>query len=341
MKHLAIAATAVLCTAIISASPPPALAEPVKMTVQTSSLPNDLDTPLLKQWAEDVKTMTDGQIEIEVVPIDSVVRYDEALQAVQNGVLAGQIASPGYWSGSDPAFGLIGNTVGAWSDPVQAMDYIYSGGGLELMRELYAPYGQYVVGVSCPGVEAFVSNRQLGGVDDLKGLKLRAPEGMVSAVFAAAGAAPVSLPLSEVYVAIDKGVIDASDVAGFATNHAEGFHKVARYPIYPGFHSTTLLALTVNQKVWDSLDPAHQAVLEYSYKAISFTMRAEFDKADREAVAEAVADPEINVINWSPEERARFRNIAKQVWADFAERSPASQKVYDSITTHLVKSGLM
>ncbi|MFK7836204.1 MAG: TRAP transporter substrate-binding protein DctP [Sulfitobacter sp.] len=297
--------------------------------------------PILEQWAADVKVMTGGRVEIQVVPEDAVVRYDTALQAVQNGVLEGQIASPGYWSGSDPAFGLIGNTVGAWSDPVQALDYVYSGGGLELMRELVSPYGQHVVGVGCPGVEASVSNRRLDGVADLQGLKLRAPEGMVSAVFAAAGAAPVSLPLSEVYVAIDKGVIDASDVAGFATNQGEGFHEVARFPVYPGFHSTTLQALTINQKLWDKMPADVQGILESSYKALSYSLRAEITKADREAVAIAEADPEITIVNWSLEERAKFRNIAQDVWADFATRSPASQKVYDSITAYLNANGLM
>ncbi|WP_170764636.1 TRAP transporter substrate-binding protein DctP [Ruegeria lacuscaerulensis] len=318
-----------------------AMADPIKMTIQSSSLPGDPDLPILEAWAADVGVMTDGRLDITVVPEDAVVRYDTMLESVQAGVLEGQIAAPGYWSGNDPAFGLIGNTVGAWSDPIQALDYIYAGGGLELMQELVAPYNQHVVGVGCPGVEAFVSNRQLNGVDDLKGLKLRAPEGMVSAVFAAAGAAPVSMSLSEVFVAIDKGVIDASDVAGFATNHAEGFHDVARYPVYPGFHSTTLQALTVNQKIWDKMTPADQVILATSYKALAYSLRAEIDKADRAAVAVAEADPEITIVNWSLEERAKFRGIAQEVWADFATRSPASQKVFDSITGYLTANGLM
>lgn len=341
MKHLL---SATICSAGIALAclvAVPVQADTVKMTLQTSSLPNDPDMPILRQWAKDVSMMTNGMVEIDVVPEDAVVRYDEALQAVQNGVLQSQIASPGYWSGSDPAFGLIGNTVGAWSDPIQALDYIYAGGGLELMRELVAPYGQYVVGVGVPGVEAFVSNRRLNGVADLKGLKLRAPEGMVSAVFAAAGAAPVSLPLSEVYVAIDKGVIDASDVASFATNQGEGFHEVARYPVYPGFHSTTLQALTINQKIWDSLPANVQGILETSYRALSYTLRAEINKADRVAVAIAKADPAITIVDWSAEERAKFRNIAKKVWAEFATKSPASQKVYKSIMGYLETNGLI
>lgn len=338
MNNIAKTITIGAAAALISTM---AFAETFKMTIQTSSLPNDPDMPILQQWAKDVNVMTAGRVDITVVPEDAVVRYDTALDAVKNGVLEGQIASPGYWSGSDPAFGLIGNTVGAWSDPIQPLDYIYAGGGLELMRKLVSPYGQYVVGVGCPGVEAFVSNRRLDGVDDLKGLKLRAPEGMVSAVFAAAGASPVSLPLSEVYVAIDKGVIDASDVAGFATNQGEGFHKVARFPVYPGFHSTTLQALTINQKLWDSMPADVQGILETSYKALSYSLRAEIDRADRDAVAIAQADPDITIINWSADERTKFRNIAQDVWADFATRSPASKEVYDSVTTYLKQNGLM
>jgi len=62
------------------------------------------------------------------------------------------------------------------------------------MNELYAPYGVKFIGGSTTGVESLVSRVPLDSVADLKGLKLRAPEGLVQRVFAAAGAAPVNLP---------------------------------------------------------------------------------------------------------------------------------------------------
>jgi len=62
----------------------------------------------------------------------------------------------------------------------------------------------------------------LDGVDDLKGLKMRAPEGPIANVFAAFGAAPVNLPSSEVYTSIDKGVVDAADYSVFSVNQAQG-----------------------------------------------------------------------------------------------------------------------
>ncbi|MGR5470435.1 TRAP transporter substrate-binding protein DctP, partial [Vibrio astriarenae] len=101
--------------------------------------------------------------------------------------------------------------VGAWSDTRQLLEYINYGGGYEMMTELYAPYGVKYIGGSTTGVESFVSKVPINGVDDLKGLKLRAPEGLVQQVFAAAGATPVNLPGSEVFTGLSKGVIDAAD----------------------------------------------------------------------------------------------------------------------------------
>lgn len=71
------------------------------------------------------------------------------------------------------------------------------GGGSELMRELLGEYGLYFIGGVSGGLESFVSRVPIDTIEDLKGVKLRAPEGLVQEVFAAAGASPVNLPSSE------------------------------------------------------------------------------------------------------------------------------------------------
>ncbi len=57
-------------------------------------------------------------------------------------------------------------------------DFMKNGGGDELMNELVDPYGLHFIGATTPGLEAFVSKVPLDGVDDLQGLKMRAPEGL-------------------------------------------------------------------------------------------------------------------------------------------------------------------
>ncbi|MCG2580210.1 MAG: TRAP transporter substrate-binding protein [Marinobacter sp.] len=292
-------------------------------------------------WADRVESMTGGRVEIDLLPVGSVVSHTETLGAMKMGVLDGHISVTGYFSGKDPAFGLIGNTVGAWSSPDQLIDYINYGGGYELMNELYEPYGVKFVGGGGTGLESFVSKKPLDGVEDLKGLKMRAPEGLVQSVFAAAGASPVNLPGSEVYTALSKGVIDAADYTVFSTNHEAGLNDIASHPVNPGFHSLPLLEIAMGLKAWEKLPEDIQVIMTVSARDFAQDISTQLAMADREAVNEARANPEITIHDWSAEERRKFRAIARDQWKVYAEQSPNAGKVYQSVTAYLESQGLL
>jgi TRAP-type mannitol/chloroaromatic compound transport system substrate-binding protein len=236
---------------------------------------------------------------------------------------------------------LIGNTVGAWSNTQQLLQYINYGGGYELMNELYAPYGVKFIGGSTTGVESLVSRVPLDSVADLKGLKLRAPEGLVQRVFAAAGAAPVNLPGSEVFTGLSKGVIDAADYTVFSTNQKAGMNDIATHPVQPGFHSLPLIDISMNKKKWDKLPADIQAILTVSVRDFAEDITTQLRIADQAAVKAAQADPNITIHDWSAEERKKFRAIARTQWKEFAKGSDNAQKVYDSVTTYLEENGLL
>ena len=293
-----------------------------------------------QQWADRVEEMTGGRVAIDLLPVGSVVSHTETLGAMNMGVLDGHVSVTGYFSGKDPAFGLIGNTVGAWSSPDQLIDYINYGGGYELMNELYAPYGVKFVGGGGTGLESFVSKKPLDGVEDLKGLKMRAPEGLVQSVFAAAGAAPVNLPGSEVYTALGKGVIDAADYTVFSTNHEAGLHEIAEHPVYPGFHSMPLIEFSMNKQKWDALSPEVQKTLEESVVALAQRQNAALADKNAAAVEEAKAEG-ATIHDWSDAERAKFRQSAIGEWEKQAPQSANAQKVYDQLTAYLEQEGLL
>ncbi|MDX1552533.1 MAG: TRAP transporter substrate-binding protein [Marinobacter sp.] len=292
-------------------------------------------------WADRVEAMTGGRVEIDLLPVGSVVSHTETLGAMKMGVLDGHVSVTGYFSGKDPAFGLIGNTVGAWSSPDQLIDYINYGGGYELMNELYKPYGVKFVGGGGTGLESFVSKKPLDGVDDLKGLKMRAPEGLVQSVFAAAGASPVNLPGSEVYTALSKGVIDAADYTVFSTNHDAGLNDIAAHPVYPGFHSLPLIEIAMDLKEWKKLPEDIQAIMTVSARDFAQDISTQLAMADLEAVSEARDNPDITIHDWSAEERRKFRAIARDQWKAYAEQSPNAEKVYQSVTDYLESQGLL
>lgn len=294
-----------------------------------------------EEWAQKVNKLSDGKIEIKILPVGSIVKHTETLSAIKMGILDGQITATEYFSGKDPAFGLIGNMIGAWSDTTQLLQYMNFGGGNELMEELYKPYGLQFIGASTTGVESFVSKVPLDKVEDLKGLKLRAPEGLAQQVFKAAGASPVNLPGSEVYTSLSKGVIDAADYTVFSTNHAQGLNKIAPHPVQPGFHSLPLIDVSLSLKKWNKLPANLQQILKTSVVEFSYNITNKLKLADQKAVKEAQANKDITIHNWSDTERKKFRQIAKEQWKEFAKKSKNAQKVYDSVTDFLKNNGLI
>jgi TRAP-type C4-dicarboxylate transport system substrate-binding protein len=316
-------------------------AQDMTLKFQSSDPAGNPNFILQQGWADGVVEKTGGKVAIELLPVESIVAHNETQDAIAAGILDGHITDTSYFAGKDPAFGLIANPVGAWSSPDEMFAFMNEGGGKELMNELVEPYGLHFIGATTPGLEAFVSKVPLNGVDDLKGLKMRAPEGLVQQVFAAAGAAPVNLPGSEVFTSLDKGVIDAADYSVFSTNQAQGMHDVAPFPVYPGFHSMPLVEISMNKAKWDALDPETQAALEESVAEFAQSQVAALAAKDLEAVEAAQAGGIVTVTDWSPEERAKFRTIATGEWAKVAERSENAQKVYDVLTTYLMENGLM
>ena len=109
---------------------------------------------------------------------------------------------------------------------------------------------QFVGGVWY-GTESLVSKKPLRGLADFAGIKIRAPVGMGQDIFKRLGGAPVNLPGSEVYSALERGVVDASDWSTLSINNDLGYRKLARYPLYPGVHSMPMSDVAVNKKRWD------------------------------------------------------------------------------------------
>lgn len=311
------------------------------LKIQSSDPSGDKNFQIQQEWAAKLQKDSGDKLAIELLPVGSIVKHTETLDAIKTGIIDGHLTATGYFSGKDPAFGLIGNMVGAWSDTSQLLKYMNEGGGNELMTELYKPYGVKFVGASTTGVESFVSKVPLDGVADLKGLKLRAPEGLVQQVFAAAGASPVNLPGSEVYTGLSKGVIDAADYTVFSTNQQAGLNDIAPHPVQPGFHSLPLIDMSISQKKWDKLPEDLQQLLTQSVKDLAIDITTKLKAADEKAVEEARKNPKITIHDWSPEERKKFRAIAQGQWKVFAERSPNAKKVYDSVTDYLKKQGLL
>ncbi len=320
-------------------------AEAKTLKLQASSKAGDWAHRFMTDdWGPRLESMTGGNLKVDVLPTKAVVPHRETIDAVANGILDGDLNAVSYFSGRDPAFAVIGDLIAGYDTVDQVRTFCMHGGGKEILQKLYDKYTKgkvHVVGCGPYAKEAFVSTIPINTVDDMKGVKVRSPEGLAAEVFKRAGAAPVSLPFSEVYTALEKGVIDAADASAHVNNNASGMYKVAKYPIYPGIHSMAVLQFIVNKKVWDDLGPEGQAQLEVWYSAAYDAMRREADLQDRAIAAEQRAGTDVTVIDWSTEERAKFREIAVGAWHDFAAKSDLAKEALDAHLSYMKSIGLL
>jgi TRAP-type mannitol/chloroaromatic compound transport system substrate-binding protein len=214
------------------------------------------------------------------------------------------------------------------------------GGGIELAREIYKRFNTQYVGPVWWGVESVPARKPLRTLADFKGIKMRVPEGLGAEIWRRAGVGVVTLPGSEVYTALERGVIEATDWGTLGMNNDLGYHKIAKYPMYPGFHSMPCAEVAVNMAKWNALSPDLKALMEVAVRDFARDMVQRISLEDMKAAEQAKAAG-IELVNWSPEERLKFRQLAEQSWADWAKKSPTAKKVYDSQLAFLKKLQLL
>lgn len=314
---------------------------------QTSSSAGSFSYKYMTEvWAPKLESMSGGKLKIDIAPTKAIVPHRETINAVKNGILDGDLNAVAYFSGLDAGFALMGDLIAGYDTTDQMQIFCMNGGGKEMLQKLFDKYtkkGIHVIGCGPFAREAFVSTIPIRTVADFKGVKVRSPEGLASEVFRRAGTAPVAIPFSEVYTSLEKGIVDAADASAYINNESSGLHKVAKYPIYPGIHSMAVIQMVINQKVWNKLSDAERTMLDVWYIAYSTDIRRASDLEDRKLVSRDKAGNGLvkEVIDWTLEERTKFREIAVGAWKDFAKKSPLAQQAYDANIKFMKEYGLL
>jgi len=291
-------------------------------------------------FCERVEKLTDGRLRIVPHPAGAIVPTFECLDAVRHNILQAMHTAPLYWTGKNPAFAPIGDLVCAWRHPWEMDAFFHQRGGLELLNELYEPFGVHCAGITFWGMESMPTNRPLRGIDDFKGLKLRSPHGMPAQLLSRLGASVVILPGGEVYSSLDKGVIDGTDWGTPSMNARMGFFEVARYFNYPGFHSMPIGDFTVNRRQWNKLPSDIRQILQVAVRDWAWDMYERVAADDLEAIRK-MKKRGVTAIAWSGRERARARAVAAEIWDEWAKKSPMCRKVIDAQKAWLTELGTL
>ena len=338
-KRLSIVLSAVVLTAGLQS-----VAKADKWTIQTSMPAGSFIFKHLDSWTPKLKTMTEGRIDIQLVGGGAVVPHTQTIDAVGQDILQGDYTATVYFGGRDKAFAVLGDLISAYDSVWQQYAYCYQGGGLAMFQKVFDKYNDStvkVVGCSPYARESFTSTIPIRGVADLKGGKLRSPEGLAAEVFKRAGANPVGLPASEVITSLQKGVIQAADYSSYTEDKSVGNHDIAKFPIYPGIHSMPTLQLTVNQARYDTLSAGDKIAIDLWYRAQVVDLMQQLELSDKELVAKDKANSDLTIIDWPQAERDKLRKIAEGAWKDYAASSPLATEAFESIQAYLKRAGML
>jgi TRAP-type mannitol/chloroaromatic compound transport system substrate-binding protein len=332
------ASGAALCAALIttvaltSALPSGAAAADLSWDMQ-STYPSSLPQlgSLGKRIAERIGAVTDGTIEVKFQEPGAIVPALETFDAVSAGAVQAGWSAPGFWTGKDIGFAMFSSVPFGPAAP-EYLAWMKFGGGEELMRKLYARYNIHSLPCAIIAPEAAGwFRKEISTTEDLKGLKMRF-FGLGARVMEKLGVSTQLLGPGDIYPALERGAIDATEFAMPAIDLGLGFHNVARYYYFPGWHQqSTILDLTINMDAWEELTDTQRTQIETVCDAALTYGLAEGEAIQFEALRKLQAEG-VEIKTWSPEILQAMETAWNEVVEEEKRNSPAFAEAWDSLS---------
>jgi TRAP-type mannitol/chloroaromatic compound transport system substrate-binding protein len=273
------------------AMPAVAQSQPTVRWRLAASWPKSLDTLFgsVEDLCRRVSQLTEAKFEIQPFAGGEIVPPLQVMDATQNGAVECGHTLTAFYIGKNPAyafdsgvaFGLNNRQQNAW---------LYYGGGLELLRELFRKNGMVQIPCGNVGVQmGGFYRKEINSVDDLKGLKFRIG-GLGGTILARLGVVPQQIPTGDIYPSLERGTIDAAEWIGPYDDEKLGLYKVAKYYYYPGWwEGSAMVTLIINLQRYESLPQLYKDALDAACAEQNVMMMAKYDAKNPDALRRLVA----------------------------------------------------
>lgn len=280
--------------------------------------------------ADVLKTASGDEIQFRVEEPGKIVPAFGIFDALKEGKIDAGYYWIGYDYGKVPASALFAATPFGL-EPWEYITWTYEGGGAELMKEVYAPHN--IVPIPCGVVSPETAGwfkKEIKTLDDVKGLKIRFA-GVAGKVMQKLGASVTLLPAGELFQALERGVLDATEFSIPTSDLMLGFDKVAKYNYFPGWHQTfTSTHLMVNKKKWDELGEDTQAMITMACTAGMSRAIAKSEMAQPGAIREIQEKGGVTTQKLPDELLLELREATVEVLAEEAAADANFKKVLES-----------
>ena len=299
--------------------------------------------PILQDSAElfsdMVEAATNGQVKIKVFAGGELIPPLGVFDAVSSGSIEMGISASYYWAGKINAapffsalpYGMNAQQFNAW---------IIGGEGQELWEELYRNYHLVPMSIGNSGTQmAGWFKKELRSVADLKGLKMRIP-GLGGEVMARAGVNVVLMPGGELYTALERGTIDATEWISPFHDERLGLYRAAKYYYYPGWHEPSAnLELIVHDKAWDKLPKNLQHIVRACAGAVNNWVLSKSEAENGPALQRMISQHKVQVRPLPDDILKALRQFSEEAVQDLAAKDPFSKKAFASYSAFMKSIG--
>jgi TRAP-type mannitol/chloroaromatic compound transport system substrate-binding protein len=284
------------------------------------------------RFSEYVDSMTEGRLKIQVFAAGELIPALQAFDAVSQGTVEMAHSAAYYWAGKTPAcqwfgavpFGLSAQGMNAW---------FYEGGAIKLWDEVYAPFGLVARPCGNTGTQmAGWYRKKINTVQDYKGLKMRIP-GLGGKVVAKAGGTVVLLAGGDIFPALERGTIDATEWVGPEDDLKLGLHNAARYYYYPGWHEPgTVEEAFFNKKAHDALPADLKVAVDRAAEANNIRVLADYNQKNAVGLQKIHADfkGKVEVLQLPAEVLKALKPLADDTLEEEAAKDATARKVHDA-----------
>ena len=283
--------------------------------------------------AEQLDLMSGGTLRMKVYEPGKLVPPFEILDAVSSGKINSGYTTAGYWAGKIPAAPLF-SAVPFGPEAGEYMAWLYYGNGMTLYQEMYDQAGYNVHVMPCAIIAPETSGwfaKEINTPEDLNGLKMRF-FGLGGKVMQKLGVATSLLPGGEIFPALEKGAIDATEFSMPAIDARLGFHKLVKFNYFPGWHQqATVFELMINKDVWNEASEQHKAIIDNACKASVMDSYAEGEAIQHAALIDNVENNGVQMKQWSDEMLDTFR----ATWEEVAVEEAAGDAFFNKVLTDM------
>jgi TRAP-type mannitol/chloroaromatic compound transport system substrate-binding protein len=282
-----------------------------------------------------VEEMSGGRFRIEVFAGGQIMPPFACFDATSQGTIQAFMGSPSYWIDKEPALEWF-TTVPFGMNPEGMAAWYHQGDGLKLWEEAYGVFNLVPRPATAVAPQmAGWYRKKINTIADFKGLKLRFGTGLGAKVLAKAGATAVLTPAAEIYAALERGVIDASEWIGPHDDMKLGLHNTARCYHYPGWHEPgTTQGFGFNKKAYEALPLDLQRTLDHAAAAVQVYALTDFHVKNAIALERLKTEfkGKVEVLQLPTPVLRDLKKLAVEVIREQAEKTPMATKVHASFT---------